>query len=193
MRDSKQKFSTATVVLHWIVAITLFGLWPLGFYMARTRSYSLWPLHQSTGTVLLVVILIRLAWRISNGWPQPVSVYSRVEQVLAKAVHWTLVVALVVMPLTGLISGYAGGYDITVFGWQILPDNPNHAIVAADAIHKLRVNPRSEALHDFLQVVHIVVSRILAAAILLHIAGALKHHLIDKDGTLRRMLGARVG
>jgi cytochrome b561 len=176
MRDSKQKFSTATVGLHWLVAIVIFGLWPLGFYMARTRTYSLWPLHQSTGTVLLVVILIRLAWRFQNGWPQPVSVYSRMEQVLARTVHWTLVVSLLVMPLTGLISGYAGGYDI----------------VAADAIHKLKVNPRSEALHDFLQVVHIYVSRILAAAVLLHVAGALKHHLVDKDGTLRRMLGARV-
>jgi cytochrome b561 len=193
MRDSRQQLSTATVGLHWLVAIAIFGLWPLGFYMARTRTYSLWPLHQSSGTVLLIVILIRLAWRFQNGWPQPVSVYSRVEQVLARTVHWTLVVALVVLPLTGLISGYAGGYDITVFGWQILADNPNNAIVAADAIHKLKVNPRSEALHDFLQLVHIVMSRILAAAVLLHIAGALKHHLVDKDGTLRRMLGARMG
>jgi cytochrome b561 len=193
MYDTKQKFSAATVSLHWIVAITIFGLWPLGFYMARVRNYSLWPWHQSTGTVLFVFIVIRLAWRFKNGWPQPVSVYTRAEQILAKIVHWTLVVALVVMPLSGLVSGYAGGYDITVFGWQILPDNPNHAVVAADAIHKLRVNPRSEALHDFLQQVHIVMSRILAAAVLLHIAGALKHHLIDRDGTLRRMLGARVG
>jgi cytochrome b561 len=192
MGDSRQKFSATTVALHWIVAITIFGLWPLGFYMARTRTYSLWPLHQSTGSVLLAVILVRLAWRFHNGWPQPVGNYSRLERVLAKTVHWTLVIALVVMPVTGLVSGYAGGYDITVFGWQILPDNPNHAIVAADAIHKLRVTPRSEALHDFLQVVHIIVSRILAAAILLHVAGALKHHTVDKDGTLRRMLGARV-
>ena len=192
MRDSRQKLSALTVGLHWIVAITILGLWPLGFYMARTRTYSLWPLHQSTGTVLLAVILVRLVWRFHNGWPQPVSVYSRVEQVLAKTVHWTLVVALVVMPLTGLVSGYAGGYDITVFGWQILPDNPNHAIVAADAIHKLKVTPRNGTLHDDLQVVHRVVAWILATAVLLHIAGALKHHLVDKDGTLRRMLGASV-
>jgi cytochrome b561 len=192
MRDSKQKLSAATVALHWTVAATIFGLWPLGYYMATTRKYSLWPLHQSTGDVLLVVILIRLAWRFKNGWPQPVSVYSLVERSLARIVHWTLVVALVVMPLSGLVSTYAGGYDVTVFGWQILPDNPNHAIVAADAIHKLKVTPRNGTLHDDLQVVHRVVAWILATAVLLHIAGALKHHLVDKDGTLRRMLGASV-
>lgn len=193
MHDSRQQLSRATVGLHWTVAITVIGMLVLGFYMATTRTYSLWPVHKSTGTVLFIVVLIRVIWRASNGWPQPVSTYSRVEQRLAKLVHWALIIATVVMPLSGLVSSYAGGYDMTVFGWQILPDNPNHAIVAADAIHKLKVNPRSEALHDFLQVVHIVVSRILAAAVLLHVAGALKHHLVDKDGTLRRILGARVG
>jgi cytochrome b561 len=192
MYDSKQKLSGATVSLHWVVAATVFGLWPLGYYMAHTRTYALWPLHQSTGDVLFVVILLRLIWRFKNGWPQPVSVYSRFEQILAKTVHWTLVVALVVMPLSGLVSTYAGGYDITVFGWQIIPDVPNHAIVPANAIHKLKVIPRSEALHDFLQQVHIVFAWILAGAVALHITGALKHHLVDKDGTLRRMLGARV-
>jgi cytochrome b561 len=192
MYDSKQKLSTATVSLHWIVAVTIFGMWPLGYYMATTRTYSLWPLHQSTGTVLFVVILIRLLWRFKNGWPQPVSVYSRAERKLARIVHWTLVLALVVMPLSGLVSTWAGGYDTTVFGWQLHPDNPNHAVLPADAIHKLKVIPRNEALHDFLQKVHIVVAWILAGAILLHMTGALKHHLVDKDGTLRRMLGATV-
>jgi cytochrome b561 len=192
MLDSKQKFSHATVSLHWLVAATIFFLWPLGYYMATVRAYKFWPLHQSTGTVLFVVILIRLIWRFRNGWPQPVSVYSRAEQLLAKTVHWTLALAMVVMPLSGLLSGYAGGYDVTVFGWQIIPDVPNHAIVAADAIHKLKVIPRSEAMHDFLQQVHIVFAWILAGAVALHVAGALKHHLVDRDGTLRRMLGARV-
>jgi cytochrome b561 len=54
------------------------------------------------------------------------------------------------------------------------------------------VIPRNEALHDFLQKVHIVFAWILAGAFALHGCGALKHHLIDRDGTLRRMLGARV-
>ena len=192
MHDNKQKLSTLTVSLHWIVAATIFFLWPLGYYMATVRAYKFWPLHQSTGTVLFVVILIRLIWRFRNGWPLPVSVYSRAEQLLAKTVHWTLAVAMVVMPLSGLVSGYMGGYDITVFGWTLIPDVPNHAIVAADAIHKLKVIPRSEAMHDFLQQVHIVCAWILAGAVVLHVSGALKHHLVDKDGTLRRMLGARM-
>jgi len=193
MYDSKQKLSPVTVALHWIVAAMVLFLWPLGYFMATVRAYNFWPLHQSTGTVLFVVILIRLFWRFKNGWPQPVSVYSRFEQVLARTVHWTLVVALVAMPLSGLVSGYMGGYDITVFGWTLIPDVPNHAIVPADAIHKLKVIPRNNAMHDFLQQVHIFFAWVLVGAVALHVAGALKHHLIDKDGTLRRMLGAKVG
>jgi cytochrome b561 len=190
--DSKQKLSPATVGLHWIIALTLFAQWPLGLYMATTRKYSLWPVHQSIGYVLFLVILARVIWRLKNGWPTPVSEYSRIEQVLAKTVHWTLIVSLLVMPLSGILSTYAGGYDITVFGWQIIPDVPNHAIVPAGAIHKLKVIPRNEAMHDFLQKVHIVFAWILAGAFALHVAGALKHHLVDRDGTLRRMLGATV-
>lgn len=192
MYDSKQKLSATTVSLHWIVALTIFGQWPLGYVMADTRNYALWPIHQSIGYVLFLVILARVIWRFKNGWPTPVGVYSRAEQILAKIVHWTLVVALLVMPLSGIVSTYAGGYDITVFGWQIIPDIPNHAIVPAGAIHKLKVIPRNEGMHDFLQRVHIVFAWILAGAVALHIAGALKHHLVDRDGTLRRMLGARV-
>jgi cytochrome b561 len=192
MYDTKQKLSTATISLHWVIALTIFAQWPLGLYMATTRKYSLWPVHQSIGYVLFLVILLRVLWRLKNGWPQPVSVYSRAEQILARTVHWTLVVSLIVMPLSGIVSTYAGGYDITVFGWQIIPDVPNHAVVPPGAIHKLKVIPRNEPLHDFLQRVHIIFAWILAGAFALHVAGALKHHLVDRDGTLRRMLGARV-
>lgn len=192
MYDSLQKLSPTTVSLHWIIALTILGQWPLGFVMANTRNYSLWPVHQSIGYVLFLVILVRVIWRLRNGWPEPVSLYSRWQQILAKTVHWTLVVALLVMPLSGILSTYAGGYDITVFGWQLIPDVPNHAAVPVGAIHKLKVIPRNGALHDDLQNLHILFAWIMAGAFVLHVTGALKHHLVDHDGTLRRMLGARI-
>ena len=192
MSEQRQRLSRATVGLHWVVAVTVVGMLVLGFYMATTRTYSLWPLHKSTGTVLLGVVLVRLAWRIRNGWPQPVGTYSRAERWLAKCVHVTLLAATLVLPLSGLVSSHAGGYDTTVFGWQILPDNPNHAVVGADAIHKDKVNPRNAALHDVLGEVHQTVAWVLTVAVALHLAGALKHHLVDRDGTLRRMLGATI-
>jgi cytochrome b561 len=186
MNDSRQKLSTMTVSLHWIISATVIFMLVLGFYMATTRTYSLWDLHKSTGIAIFAVVVIRLLWRIRNGWPQPVSVYSRVEQSLAKIVHWVMIVATVIMPLSGMVSAFVGGHDLTLYGWELLADNP-------DPSGKLRVLPRNEALHEFLGEVHTTVAWILAAAVLLHIAGALKHHLVDKDGTLRRMLGARVG
>ena len=193
VRDSRQALSGPTLALHWIVAVTVIGMLVLGFYMATTRSYPLWPLHKSTGTVLFVVVLLRVLWRMRNGWPEALDDSSRLQRGLARAVHWTLLMATVVMPLSGLVSSWAGGYDTTVFGWQLLPDNPNHAVVGADAIHKDKVNPRNEALHDVLGQVHQFAAWVLAAAVALHVAAALKHHLVDRDGTLRRMLGARMG
>lgn len=181
-----------TVALHWVIALTILAQWPLGYVMANTRNYALWPIHQSIGYLLFPVILARLAWRLFNGWPTPVRGYPPAERALAKIVHWTLVISLFVMPISGIVSTYAGGYDITVFGVTLLPDVPNYAPLPPGAIHKLKVIPRNEALHDFLQKVHIVFAWILAGALILHITGALKHHLLDRDGTLRRMLGAQV-
>lgn len=183
--DSKQKFSTVTVTLHWIIAVTVIFMLVLGFYMATTRTYSLWDLHKSTGIAIFGVVLLRVIWRIKNGWPTPVSAYTRFEQRLARLVHWVLILATVTMPLSGMVSAYVGGHDLTVYGWQLLADN-------LDPTGKERVLPRNAAMHEFLGSVHTTVAWILATAVLLHIAGALKHHLVDKDGTLRRMLGARV-
>lgn len=193
MYDTRQQLSATTRWLHWSIALSILGQWPLGYVMAKSRNYSLWPIHQSIGYVLLLVVLARVAWRITNGWPVPVSRYSRTEQLLAKLVHWTLLIALLVMVLSGIVSTYAGGYDITVFGFTLIPDVPNHAVLPPGAIHKLRVIPRSQPLHDELQRLHILFAWILAGALSLHVAGALKHHFLDRDGTLRRMLGARVG
>lgn len=180
------------MALHWIVGIAVIGTWLIGYYMASTRTRSLWPWHKSVGMVLLALILVRVAWRLRNGWLQPVSVYSQIEQRLAKLVHWTLLTAIVVMPLSGIVSSYAGGFEISVFGWQIIPENVNHAVINLSPTGRVRVTPRSEALHDFFGAMHTVVAWVLTAAVLLHVTGALKHHLVDKDGTLRRMLGANV-
>jgi len=69
---------------------------------------------------------------------------------VARTIHWALVITLVVMPVSVVVSTYAGGSDITVFGWQIIPNVTNHAVVSFSAIHKLKVIPRNEALHDCL-------------------------------------------
>lgn len=192
MNDSRHKLSRTTVALHWIVGIAIIGTWAVGYYMSSTRTRSLWPWHKSVGIVLLAFIVVRVALRIRNGWLQPVGAYSRIEQRLAKVVHWALVVAMLVMPLSGMVSSYAGGFDISVFGWTVIPENRPSTAVDPGSTRRPKVIPRSPALHDFLGELHTVVAWFLAAGVLLHVVGALKHHFVDKDGTMRRMLGARV-
>jgi cytochrome b561 len=185
VNDSRQKLSTVTVSLHWLVAITAVGMLVLGFYMATTRTRSLWDVHKSIGVLIFLVILVRVAWRIRNGWPQPVGVYQRIERNLARFVQWTLIICTVIMPISGMVSSVAGGNDLTVFGLQFIADNP-------DPSGKLRVLPYSKFMHEFVQDIHSLVAWVLALAITLHAAGALKHHFHDRDGTLQRMIGAKV-
>ncbi len=185
MSDSRQKLSSLTVTLHWIVGLTVIGMLALGFYMATTRTRSLWDLHKSIGILIFVVILVRVVWRIRNGWPQPLGMYQRIERNLAQLVHWTLIIGTVVMPISGMVSSLAGGNELSVFGLQLIADNP-------DPSGKLRVLPYSKFMHEFVQDIHATVGWVLVVAITLHVSGALKHHFLDRDGTLRRMLGAKV-
>ncbi len=183
--DSRQKLSPVTVTLHWIISSVVIGMLVIGFYMAATRTRSLWDVHKSVGILIFLVIMVRVLWRIRIGWPQAVGVYQPFERNLARFVHWTLIVCSLLMPISGMVSSVAGGNDLSVFGLELIADNP-------DPAGKLRVLPHSSFVHDFVQNIHAVGGWVFAVAITLHLAGALKHHFVDRDGTLRRMLGATV-
>lgn len=184
-RDSYDKFTGLTIGLHWIIAAAVIGMLAFGLYLEDLprgpEKSALIGIHKSIGLTILVLAAVRLGWRLINGIPQPVGRYSSIERRLAKAVHWLLLLGTLLMPISGILMSLSGGYGLAVFGLEIVP--------------VWRGTPgfeANEALGEIADVVHAVGGKVLIAAIVLHFAGALKHHLIDKDATLRRMLGGRV-
>lgn len=180
--ETQQQLSPLTIALHWIVALTLIALIGIGFYMSWYEVYPLYDWHKAFGVLIFAVILLRVWWRIKNGWPAPVREYPKLEHRLAQATHWVLIVGTVLMPISGMMYSGLGGYGIKVFGWVMVPGNKN-AEGQAEPFHA--------GLSSLGQVTHEWLGYLLAVAIILHIAGALKHHLIDKDRTLLRMLGRK--
>ena len=185
MKDSKEKLSGTTIALHWIIALSIISLVTVGVYMTNTNTYALYPLHKSIGMLIFVVILARVVWRISNGWPEPAANYKTWEQKLAKFTHWFLIIATVMLPISGMLMSGLGGYGLHIFGLELLASTPN----LDEPGKMIPINgPMAGIAHQM----HELGGKAIFAAILLHLAGALKHHFIDKDGTLRRMLGARI-
>lgn len=186
MSPSPLPFSKLTISFHWIIALSIIGMLAFGIYIEdfvpgkladgsrNPLRGELMGLHKSIGALILVLALARVFWRISEGWPTPVQVYKQLELTLAKLTHWLLIIGTVAMPLSGIIMTQAAGRAVPVFGLFDLP----------------MIFPESKLLGGIAHQVHGIGAWVLIAAILLHFVGALKHHLIDKDATLKRMLGS---
>ena len=168
--------------MHWLVAILMIGLVSAGLIMSTFELYFLYPIHQSLGMLALLVIVPRVIMRLMQGWPTPVRQYEAQEIILSKVIHWVLLLATLAMPVSGMINNWAGGWGLDIFGLQLAqaypnPNKPEEMLV------------QNETLANIASMMHEYIGYILAAAIVLHVAGALKHHLVDKDRTLLRMLG----
>lgn len=185
IKDTPNKFSPTTLILHWVVGITMIALLAIGVYMEEYDVYSLYPWHKSFGFLIIFVVIARVYWRIKNGWPTPVSQYSNMEITLSKVVHWALILGTIIMPLSGVFFTAMSGRGLDVFGLEVLAKN-----VDPDNIKKALAY--SKELTSLGKSVHHWAGQIMIIAISLHVLGALKHHVIDKDGTLRRMLGKDV-
>ncbi len=125
------------------------------------------------GIILLVAALARLLWRTNRGFLIPLSTQPKWQESLAHTVHWVLLLATLLMPLSGVMMSIGGGYPVGVFGFEIIA----------------RSEDKIEILSNIGHVIHGLGGKMLFALILLHIVGAIKHERIDKDGTLSRMLG----
>jgi len=179
MADTREKFSHVTLAFHWIVGLTIIGLIAVGYYMhdlprGEFRSM-LYGWHKVIGTTVLMVASVRILWRWKQGMPKPAGPYPVWQHTLANATHVVLLLATIGLPLSGALYSYFGGHPVPILG-----------------LFEIKTANKAPALYDFFHFVHGWAGYVLAGIIVLHVAGALKHHIIDGDGTLRRMLGARI-
>jgi len=180
MHKTNNELTKISIGLHWLVGISIIILMTVGWYMKTYEDLSLYPIHKSIGVIIFVFILIRVFRRIKRGWPTPVSKYKSHEILLSKLVHWVLILGTLLFPISGMMMSGAGGHGIAVFGLELVASNYS---AAGEAI------PLNGQLAGIGHEVHEYLLWVMLVAIVLHIAGAWKHHLVDKDNTLKRMLG----
>lgn len=180
--NTSNSLSKSTIFMHWLVASSIIGMMVFGWYMVEFKEYSLYHIHKSVGIVVFVLILARVVWRMKEGWPTPVAQYQKHEVALSKAVHWVLLLSTILIPIWGMVSSGNGGHGFGLFGLDIIPRNVNPDDVT-------KVITRNEFWHDLGEKLHVYNVYVLFGALALHVTGALKHHIFDKDNTLKRMFG----
>lgn len=175
-RNTKSGYGLIQIGLHWITTLLVAMLLPLGLWMTGLDYYDPWyrrgpDLHRSIGVLLGLVMLARIAWRLFNPQPQPLS-SSAWEIRLAKAAHRLLYLLPLLLVISGYLISTADGRPVDVFGWFELP-------ATLQGI---------EGQEDIAGDVHFALAMILLTLIVLHLLAALRHHYVFKDATLRRML-----
>lgn len=164
--------------LHWLLAVLIFGMFALGFYMEglplSPNKLKLYSWHKWAGVSIFVLVIARLCWRIVHRPPPLPDHLSPWLKQAAHAGHMMLYALMVVIPLSGWLMSSAKGIQTIWFGLVPLPD----------------LIPRDKALGDLLQTTHFTLNLFFIAVLSGHIGMALKHHFIDRDGTLYRMLPA---
>lgn len=181
LKNTADSYGCVSKSLHWIVGLLIIALFVVGLIMGELPNgpdkMNVYALHKSFGIVVLFLAFLRLSWRFSGGVPLPLPNHQAWEKQLAKVTHVALYALMFAIPMTGWVMSSSFGYSVSVFGLFTLPDlvpkNPEFAEQVAEA--------------------HEVLAFSVIGLAGLHAAGAFKHHFIDKDSTLKRMLPAGCG
>lgn len=170
------RYTRTAMSLHWLIALMLFGMFGFGLYMVELplspQKLKFYSYHKWAGVTVFLLVLARLAWRITHRPPALPAGMPAWQVKAAKAGHHLLYLLMVIVPLSGWLMSSAKGFQTVYLGVLPIPD----------AIGK------NAALGQALTEVHEALTWLLLALVALHAAAALKHHFIDHDDVLRRML-----
>ncbi|WP_020406177.1 cytochrome b [Hahella ganghwensis] len=176
-RNSSKGYGWLTILIHWVAALAIFGLFGLGVYMVDLSYYDPWyhdapEIHKSIGMLLIILVMFRLLWRWLNPRPHPVESLSRLEKSASEWVHRGLYLIILITLVMGYLIPTAEGRGVNVFGLFEVP-----ALYAG-----------GEDMADLAGEIHEWLAWALVIFAAVHGIAALKHHFIDKDKTLVRML-----
>ena len=172
-RSTRWSYTKPAIILHWLLALLLAVMVTLGWYMMSIEKQpgSAWyfNLHKSIGLVVLVVVLVRVVWRLRHKPQKLPTIVAPWQAMLAVGTQMLLYLCMVILPVTGMIGALSSKQGIVFFGIALPHLAPNH--------------DRSEQLFS----IHGMTVWFLVGLVALHVAGGLKHLLIDRDGVFQRM------
>ena len=177
LMNSSNRFGWPTRLLHWLVALHILGLIALGWYMVDLSYYDpnyhdALGYHKAFGVVALLLGVIKVVWYLLNRQPQPTAPLPRWQLLASHGVHWLLLLMMVAIPLSGYFISTSAGDGIELFGVAELPA----LLIISDEWRE-----RAILVHEWLAYGTL-------GLVGLHAAAAFKHQLVDRDGTLKRML-----
>ena len=172
----QQRYTNTAIGFHWLIALMIIGAFTLGLVMTemslsptRLKYYS-W--HKWAGVTILALASLRLLWRLSHAAPAYPPTMPGWQKTAANGLHSVLYVLMFAVPLSGYFYTLAAGYPVVYFGLFELP-----VLIA-----------KNNELKSVLKEVHFWLNMGMAACVGLHLAAALKHQFIDRDGILKRMM-----
>lgn len=175
---SSDRYARGSIILHWLIALLIAGNF-IGAWVAddlpKPEKLELMGYHKAFGLLILALTVLRLVWRLVHKAPPPVETLKPWEVALSKLTHAGLYVLMLAIPLAGwaMVSGFSHGAPTSLFGLINVPALPVGSDKATVGLY-----------HEL----HEVFANLMIALFVLHVAAALKHAHIDKDGTLRRMV-----
>lgn len=177
MTARRKGYDAASIILHWLVALGIAGMIAFGLSISAMdrgpEKTAMIQIHKSFGIVVGLLALARLLWRVREGFPELVAVLPAWQKRSARLIHLTLLAATVAMPVTGMLKSVTYARPIEAFGLPIVPQ-----LLAEKHI----------AWNEAASLAHASLAWLLIVLIAVHAGAAIKHHVIDRDGTLRRML-----
>ena len=176
---TEPRYTSVAIALHWLIALMILVSFSVGLYMAdlslsptKLRLYS-W--HKWAGVTIFTLVLIRCLWRLTHAAPPLTGAMPRWQRTAAQASHYLLYALMIAIPLSGWLMSSAKGFQTVYFGVLPIPD----------------LLEKNKELGETLNLLHTSLNYTMIVVVIAHAAGALKHHFIDKDDILRRMLPAR--
>lgn len=178
IKDTVESFGLVSRLFHWVVAVMVVGMFLGGLFagvLPRGDFKSLVVgLHKATGVALLLLMTLRLGWRFANPRPRDLGP-NAFENQLGRLMHIFLYILVFLQPLFGILMSQFFGSPVSVFGLFTLPD----------------LLPKNPAVGSVFSQMHSITALLLAISVAIHAAAALKHHFIDRDRTLIRMISGR--
>ncbi len=179
--NSVLRYGWLAILLHWLSALLISGLFFSGLWMVGLDYYDSWytkaPFwHKSVGVIFFILAIFRLSWRLMNVSPAMELGMSKTERRIARLVQFLLYGLMLCIPVSGYWVSTAKGNPVDVFGWFLVP-----------------VTFQLDNSTDIWSEIHEVMAWLIILLAVMHVTAALKHHFINKDKTLLKMLGLEKG
>lgn len=179
IRNSEDRYGAVAILLHWLMAFLMIGLAAWGLYMVRlpdvgfdTRKITLIIYHKEAGLLVLALFVVRLCWRVTQILPQLVAHLPDWQKSAARFVHLCFYALMFALPVSGWLMSSAAGIPVSFFGLFMLPD----FLSPDDYLFRRLID-----IHKWL-------GYLLMLLVFVHVGAALRHHLLFRDDTLRKML-----